>query len=216
MTITLYMAIASPPCNFVRSVAKHAGIELTLKKVDMANKEHLRDEYLKINPFHKVPAMDDDGFVVYESNAIAYHLLRKYAPESQLYPACIKTRTRIDQILSSISTTLHTAAIAFLFPRFIQKTKPTAEELADFEQNFVSGLEHLIGDGKFAASDAFTLADIALTTRIVVALENGYVDPAKFPKLASYYDRVKREQPHFEEICMPGANNLKEAFAKLK
>ncbi|KAH7956296.1 hypothetical protein HPB52_007898 [Rhipicephalus sanguineus] len=171
MTIILYNIVGSPPCNLVRSLAKHAGIELKLKNLDYANKEHLGDEYLKINPFHKVPALDDDGFVFYESNAIAYYLLRKYAPESELYPACIQTRTRIDQVLSAIVTTIHSATAVFNRPRILLKTKPTTEELAQFEQNVVRGLEHLIGDGKFAVGDDFTLADMALTTRIVVALE---------------------------------------------
>ncbi|KAH7956298.1 glutathione S-transferase 1-1 [Rhipicephalus sanguineus] len=216
MIIILYNVVGSPPCNLVRSLAKHAGIGLKLKNLDFANKEHLGEEYLKINPFHKVPAIDDDGFVVYESNAIAYHLLRKYAPESELYPACIQTRTRIDQILSAIATTIHSATSVFMRPRIFLKTKPTAEELAEFEQNVVRGLEHLIGDDKFAVGDNFTLGDMALTTRIIVALENGFVDPSKFPKLARYYDRVKREQPYFEEIYRPAINHVKELFGKLK
>ncbi|XP_037565049.1 glutathione S-transferase D1-like [Dermacentor silvarum] len=111
MTITLYNINGSPPCNLVRTLAKHVGIELNLKNLDAANKEHLRDEYLKVNPFHKVPAIDDEGFILYESNAIAYYLLRKYAPDSELYPACIKTRSQIDQILSAVVTTIHYATV---------------------------------------------------------------------------------------------------------
>ncbi|KAL1422015.1 hypothetical protein MTO96_039217 [Rhipicephalus appendiculatus] len=141
MTIILYNVVGSPPCNLVRSLAKHAGIELKLRNLDFANKEHLGAEYLK------------------------------YAPESELYPACIQTRTRIDLILASIATTIHTAGADFMRPRIRQKTKPTTEELVQFEQNYVRGLEHLIGDGKFAVGDKFTVGDMALTTRIVVALE---------------------------------------------
>ncbi|XP_065286659.1 glutathione S-transferase 1-like [Dermacentor albipictus] len=216
MTITLYNINGSPPCNLVRSLAKHLGIELKLKNLDAANKEHLSDEYLKVNPFHKVPAIDDEGFIVYESNAIVYYLLRKYAPESELYPACIKTRTRIDQILSAVVTTIHNATIDTFRPLISRKTKPTTEEIAALEENIVRGLEHLIGDGKFAAGDNFTVADMALTGRLPVALETNFVNPSKFPKLASYYDRIKREQPYFEEIYKPAIDKFKGMLADLK
>ncbi|XP_075539880.1 glutathione S-transferase 4-like [Dermacentor variabilis] len=251
MTITLYNINGSPPGNLVRALAKHLGIELKLKNLDAANKEHLSDEYLKVNPFHKVPAIDDEGFIVYESNAIVYYLLRKYAPESELYPASIKTRTRIDQILSAVVTTIqpksdsfvrdmfspllrlssrpnedhfarccyhvaYTSILTASRPLISRKTKPTAEEIAALEENIVRALEHLIGDGKFAAGDTFTIADMALAGRLPVALENNIVNPSKFPKLASYYDRVKREQPYFEEIYKPAIDRFKGLMDDLK
>ncbi|XP_054923586.2 glutathione S-transferase 4-like [Dermacentor andersoni] len=216
MTITLYNINGSPPCNLVRTLAKHLGIELKLKNLDAAKKEHLSDEYLKINPFHKVPAIDDEGFIVYESNAIAYYLLRKYAPESELYPASIKTRTRIDQILSAVVTTIHNAMIDAILPIITQKTKPTTEQITALEENCARGLEHLIGDGKFAAGDTFTVADMALAGRIPAVLENIFINPSKFPKLASYYDRVKREHPYFDEIYKPAIDKYKGQLADMK
>nr|XP_050029267.1 glutathione S-transferase 2-like [Dermacentor andersoni] len=215
MTITLYNVDRSPPCAFVRSLAKHLAIELKHKNLDFTNKEHCSDEYLKINPFHKVPAIDDEGFIVYESNAIAYYLLRKYAPESKLYPTCIKTRTRIDQVLACLSSNIYSATVAFLLPRFVENTKPTAEEKSAFEENVLRGLEHLIGD-KFAVGETFTLADVAMTSLVATALENNLVDYTKFPKLRSYYERVKHEQPCFEEIYGPVLNNMRQLSARLK
>ncbi|XP_072142999.1 glutathione S-transferase 1-1-like [Dermacentor andersoni] len=159
MTITLYNINGSPPCNFVRTLAKHLDIDVKLKNLDYSHKEQFSDEYLKISPFLKAPAIDDEGFVLYESNAIAYYLLRKYAPDSELYPACIKTRTHIDQILSSLVTTIHSQTAVFV---------------------------------------------------------NKFVDPSKFPKLASYYDRVKRKQPYFEEIYKPVIYSIEQLFDSLK
>ncbi|XP_075539443.1 glutathione S-transferase D1-like [Dermacentor variabilis] len=216
MTITLYNLNGSRPCNFVRTLAKHLGIELKLKNLDAAKKEQFSDEYLKINPFHKVPAIDDEGFILYESNAIVYYFLRKYSPESELYPACIKTRTRIDQILSAVATTIHNAMIDTVHPIIRRKTKPTTEEITALEENFARGLEHLIGDDKFAVGDTFTVADMALAGRIPLVLENKFVNISKFPKLASYYDRVKREDPYFEEIYKPAIDKYKGQLADLK
>ncbi|KAH6931963.1 hypothetical protein HPB50_001853 [Hyalomma asiaticum] len=216
MTITLYNLRRSPPCGFVRSLAQHLGIEMVVKDLDFTKKEHHSEHYLKINPFHKVPAIDDDGFVVYESNAIAYYLLRKYAPESDLYPTCVETRAIIDQILACASGLIHNHSAVFFRPRVWQKIKPTAEEVRAFEEDVVKGIEHLIGDGKFAAGDKVTLADLAIFAHLTLAFENDTVDKGKFPKLASYYERVKRELPYIEEVHRPAVEFFKKIWAELK
>ncbi|XP_070389067.1 glutathione S-transferase 1-like [Dermacentor albipictus] len=216
MTITLYNLDRSPPCMFVRSLAKHIGVALKIKDVDFDKKEHLTDEYFKINPFRKAPVIVDGDFSVYESNAIAYYLLRKHAPESELYPAGLKIRTRIDQVLAGLANKIDGPLVLFFFHRIVRKTKPSAEELQEFEQKVITGIEYLVGDDKFAAGDTLTLADLAVIPYLTLALENDSVDPAKFPKLASYYKRVRKELPYYEEIRSDGMKYFKELWATLK
>uniref|UniRef100_A0A1E1XBE0 Putative glutathione s-transferase n=1 Tax=Amblyomma aureolatum TaxID=187763 RepID=A0A1E1XBE0_9ACAR len=216
MPIVLYNLVGSPPCGFIRALAKEIGVELSIKNLDFQKKEHLSEDFLKINPFHKVPAIDDDGFVVYESNAIAYSLLRKYAPESELYPACVRGRTRIDQVLASASCNIHIHLGNFFRPRFMAQLKPTDEEVSAFEENVFKGLENLIGDKKFAVGDKIPLADLCLIGHVTLTIECGYVDKSKFPKLTGYYDRVKAELACFDEIYAPTISAMKELLAKLK
>ncbi|XP_077511397.1 glutathione S-transferase 1-like [Amblyomma americanum] len=216
MSIILYNLFGSPPCGFVRSLAKEIGVELTLKNLDYANKEHLSKDFLNVNPFHMVPTIDDEGFIVYESNAIAYYLLRKYAPSSKLYPANIKDRARIDQVLSTASCSIQPHLVTFLRPRFWEKTEPTVEEVTSFEKNVLKGLEYLIGDTKFAVGNEVTLADLSLIGHLIIALENHSIQKAKFPKLTAYYQRLKSALPYFEEIHGPAIEFVKEVWAKLK
>nr|QLY71959.1 Epsilon class glutathione S-transferase protein 1 [Dermacentor marginatus] len=216
MPVTLYNLPGSPPCGFVRCIAKHVGVEMQVRNVDLANKEHLGDEYLKINPLHKVPAIDDDGFVLYESIAIAYYLLRKYAPKSELYPDDIKVRTRVDQVVAAVSSTVHPSAVAFYRPRFFFKKKATAEDVTAFEENVVKGLQQLLGDAKYAVGDKLTLADLSIVSHLTLALEIDCIDHAKYPKLVSYYERMKTELPYFEEIYRPAICHVKQQWASLQ
>uniref|UniRef100_A0A023FVE9 Putative glutathione s-transferase n=1 Tax=Amblyomma parvum TaxID=251391 RepID=A0A023FVE9_AMBPA len=216
MPIVLYNLVGSPPCGFIRSLAKEIGVDLNVKNLDVTKKEHLSEDFLKINPFHKVPTIDDDGFIVYESNAIAYYLLRKYAPESELYPNCLRGRTRIDQVLAAASSYIHPHLGTFFRPRFFTHTKPTDEEVGTFEENVCKGLENLIGDKKFAVGDKITVADLCLIGHVTLCIECGYVDKAKFPKLVGYYERVKSELPYFDEVYAPNISAMKEILAKLK
>lgn len=59
----------------------------------------------------------------------------------------------------------------FQRPRFFTLTKPTPEEQTAFEENALKGLEHLIGDGKFAVGDKLTLADLSLISYLILVLE---------------------------------------------
>jgi len=46
--------------------------------LDMANGAHKADDYLKISPFGQVPAIDDNGITLSDSNAILIYLEKKY------------------------------------------------------------------------------------------------------------------------------------------
>ncbi|XP_037514402.1 glutathione S-transferase 1-1 [Rhipicephalus sanguineus] len=216
MPVLLYNLVGSPPCGFIRCLAKEIGVQLSLKDLDFGKGEHRSAEFLKINPFHKVPAIDDSGFIVYESNAIAYYLLRKYAPESQLYPNCIKTRTRIDQVLAAVNGNINPSLGAFLRPLCLQSTKHGADELKACEENVVKTLERLVGESKFAAGDKITIADLCLIGHVIFCLEIPCVNKAKYPKLTAYYDRVKSALPYFDEIYGPVLTLIKKLWDRMK
>uniref|UniRef100_A0A224YTY0 Glutathione s-transferase n=1 Tax=Rhipicephalus zambeziensis TaxID=60191 RepID=A0A224YTY0_9ACAR len=216
MPVLLYNLVGSPPCGFIRCLAKEIGVEMNLRDLDLAKGEHRSEEFLKINPFHKVPTIDDNGFIVYESNAIAYYLLRKYAPESDLYPTCIKTRTRIDQALAAASGSIHPNLGTFFRPRYFQGTKPSADEVKAFEENVINSLEQLVGENKFAVGDKITIADLCLIGHVTVCLEVPCIDKAKYPKLAAYYNRVKGALPYFEEIFGPVLVQINKVWERLK
>jgi glutathione S-transferase len=78
--ITLY---GSPRSSAGRCIwtLEEAGIPYTLKDVDMKNKEHKSEAYLKINPMGKVPAMTDGNVTLFESMAINYYIAEKYKKE---------------------------------------------------------------------------------------------------------------------------------------
>lgn len=47
--------------------------------VDLVKGEHKSDEFSKIQPFNKVPYINDDGYIMYESRAITRYIAAKYA-----------------------------------------------------------------------------------------------------------------------------------------
>ncbi len=56
--------------------------------VDFATGEHKSAKHMALQPFGKVPALDDDGFILFESRAMAKYLAKKYASQgTPLLPA---------------------------------------------------------------------------------------------------------------------------------
>lgn len=98
---TLYYMQLSGPCRLVMMVGKMVGVEFDLKHLDLMKKEHLTPEFLKLNPFHKIPTfVETDGFSLGESRAIATYLVQSRQPDSELYPAKdLKKRAQIDKWL---------------------------------------------------------------------------------------------------------------------
>ncbi|XP_037514398.1 glutathione S-transferase 1 [Rhipicephalus sanguineus] len=215
MGYTLYNFNGSPPCATVRMLAKHIGVDLELKTVDTFKKEQFAPEYLKLNPFHKIPTLSDDGFIVYESSAICYYLLRKHAPESELYPDCPRVRAHIDQALATISSTIQPHYFEFFKPRFYELTKPTAEDMEQFEENVIKGFEHVLGDGNYVLGDKLSLADLSLVAHLTIVLEVPFLNAEKYPKLKAYYNRLKAQLPYFEEVNRQGISDLNALSASL-
>src|SRR5438477_335712 len=67
-------------------MAKELGLDYENVPINFANGGTRTPEYLRINPNGHVPAIDDDGVILWESMAINLYLAKKHAAGS-LYPA---------------------------------------------------------------------------------------------------------------------------------
>ncbi|XP_040066744.2 glutathione S-transferase 1-like [Ixodes scapularis] len=216
MPVDLYDSTFSSPCTQVRMLARHIGAELNLREVNFTKNEHLSPEFFKINPFHKVPTLCDDGFVVYESTAICLYLLNKYAPDSELYPKDLQKRARVDQILATVTSFVQPRYAEFYATSLRLMKKPTAEQVQALEEGALKGIETLIGDGQFATGDQLTLADLSLVAHLSFTIKLPVFDSSKFSKLVSYYGRVSAQLPYFAETNEKYIDALFRKWANLK
>ena len=114
-------------------VIKHLDLDVNHFVIDLTKGEQKNPEYLKVNDLMilfqgqflnfffsqineagQVPAIDDDGFKLGESRAIATYLCNKYAPDSELYPKDPKKRAQVDRLLYFDAGTLYNTANAVM------------------------------------------------------------------------------------------------------
>ncbi len=99
MPIDCYYFNISAPCRAVLLTAKMVGVELNLKSINLLAGEQMEPYFIKINPTHQVPTIDDAGFILYESRAICAYLANKYGKDDKLYSKVPKERAIVDQRL---------------------------------------------------------------------------------------------------------------------
>ncbi|CAG0922623.1 unnamed protein product, partial [Notodromas monacha] len=133
MGITLYYMSPSPPSRAVDFLIKELELDAELKQVNLLEKDQLKPEFLALNPTHTIPTLDDNGFVVWDSeclifplsnlcpdytrsflnanffydcsHAILQYLASKYGKDSTLYPKDPENQATVNNRLFFNATT---------------------------------------------------------------------------------------------------------------
>lgn len=120
MVLKLYYLAASPPARSVLLGIRNLGLEVDVVNVDLFKREHLTPEFMRLNPAHQVPVLDDNGFILSESRAILGYLVNKYQPGSTMYPTDAQKRAIVDQRMyyDTVVFQKNSAAIVSYFKSF--------------------------------------------------------------------------------------------------
>src|SRR5262249_9756416 len=75
------------PNGYKASIAlEELGIPYEVHPVNLTENEQMTPEFLKLNPNHKIPVIDDGGQVIWESGAILLHLGEQHDPKGIILP----------------------------------------------------------------------------------------------------------------------------------
>lgn len=95
--LVLYHSPYSPFSRSVLLFCRFLKFDVEVKEVDLMEEDQMEPEFLKINPQHCVPTIDDDGFYLWESRAILSYLMETKAPH--MLPNSPEERAVINQRL---------------------------------------------------------------------------------------------------------------------
>jgi len=142
-------------------IEKKIAHELVL--VDMAQRKHRDPAYLALNPYGRVPVLEEDGFVLYESTAILNYLEATH-PAPALVPANPQGRALVDMHmkLCDIQMTRHAGTIVFP-KRFLPKERWNEAAIAEAKgeiEKHLAILEKQLAGKTYLVAEQFTLAEI--------------------------------------------------------
>lgn len=209
--LTIYGSEVSSPSNKVRFMANLAGVEYEYRSIHLAKGEARSPEFLKKHPAGKVPVIEDNGFVLFESNAIVKYLARKYRPE--LYPSDIEQQAVVDQWMDFISAHVGLAMAKITFNRILAPLRKmevdqrSLDEGQKFMHRFLPPVDNLIGasDDSYVLGKTMSIVDVNLLATLDPAEASG-VDLARYENIQRWRDRLKKEDFYtrchrsFEEV----------------
>jgi len=170
------------PCPFgqkVRIVLAEKGLSYELIEVDLAQGEQRRPEFLRLNPFARVPVLVDEDSTIYDSTIIAEYLEDEY-PEPPLLPAigasALRAMTRSWEDFADTSFTIQVGQLMAETSKSegerdsnrIQRLQQSVERMLNF-------LNHQLQGQDFLAAQ-FSVADIGFVPRMLVLKDLG-IDP---------------------------------------
>jgi len=194
----LHIINGSPACKSVRWAAEILGIDLNLKICNVWKGEQYSPDFIKKNPAHVVPTLEDKGFSLGERGAIMKYLVATHSPGHTLYPDDIKTQAQIDWILLFDAGTLYAYMREYLYPHLFFG-KPKNEETEKVFREKLGVLEGFLGDKNYLVGDSLTLADLSILASINMTQLIGY-DLSEYKKLLKWREHIKKEIPNYEVV----------------
>lgn len=172
----LYHVPGARSCR-VRWLLEELEIAYELETLSLADGSLRTKEYLALNPQGKVPTLEDQGIVFYESGAILQYLLERYGA-GRLAPAIDSpSRPIFLQWFHWAEATLMPPMGAIMGNRFVLKQQDRSEEALSVARRQLANSLRILGqavEGKrFLVDDEFSAADIMAAYSLTLAKNVG-------------------------------------------
>jgi len=188
--LRLYCHPLSTFSQRIRIALLEKRIPAELVEVDLFSRAQHRPEYLRKNPYGRVPAIEEDGFVLFESTAILEYL-EATRPSPPLLPGDARLRALVTMHVKVCDLEFAEPARVILIPkRFLPKERwridPMAEARARIEKHLAI-LEGQLAGREYLVGDQFSLTEVCYAP-LLQFLSTLEVNPG--PAIAAWTARV--------------------------
>ena len=187
--VRLYRNPKSGHCHRVELMMALLGVPYETVDLDMANGAHKAPDYLRISPLGQVPAIDDNGVAMADSNAILTYLVLRYGEAGTWRGRTPEEAAEVQRWLSIAAGEITSGPCA---ARLVTVFGATLDhEAAKTGAHALFRMMELHLDGRdWLAADRLTLADIAGYSYIAHAPEGG-VSLSPYPAITAWLRRIE-------------------------
>lgn len=159
-----------------------------------------------MNPHGRVPVIDDDGVVVWESHAVLRYLAARYGAGT-FWADDPAERSRADRWIDWSATTLQPDFLNGVFWGFYRTPEAQRDEAAVAAKvaacaRHMQQLDRALAERPWLGGDRFGLADIPAGTNLFryygVAVERPWV-----PRVEAWYRRLQQRPAYREHVMLP-------------
>lgn len=191
--VTIYGPAMSTFVRTARMACAEKGVSHAVEEVDFR-----AEEYRRLHPFNKVPAMRHGDFILYETGAICRYVDRAFAGPP-LQPQDTKALARMDQWMSAVNDYVYTVMIEEIcWERLVvpmEGGQPDEAKIAAAVPKLIEQIaifERALENSPYLAGAEMSLADLALFPILVYvkATPEGQAALPKAPALMAWFARM--------------------------
>jgi glutathione S-transferase len=194
----LYDAARSGNCHKVRLLLALLALDYETISIDLAAGENRQPAYLAVNPRGQVPALEDEGEVIWDSQAIMVYLARHFGGEQWL-PTAPLPMARVMEWLAVSENEMHyglaraRAALQFNAPWNVEECQRIGAAALNL-------LETGLAQSRWLAGSQITIADLACFPYAALAPQSG-LDLKLYPAVRRWIGSIQ-SLPGY--VGMPG------------
>ncbi len=176
----------------VQMLCEELKIPYRYETVDLMNGVQYEPAFLKLNPNSKVPVIEDDGFVLWESQAIMRYLADKHKAAAW-YPTDPKARAVVEQWLDWNQTRFSPEAGKIMFNTHFAGERRSDQAIEDARKwllKILPVMDGALARQPYLCGDHITIADLAVVTSLAY-LEMCRYDLGPYPAIRRWYDGIK-------------------------
>jgi len=161
-------------------------------------------EYRKMNPNGRVPTIEDDGFVLWESHTIVRYLCAKHSM-GKLCPSDLRVRADAERWMDWAFT--FQSAMRDVFWGLIRTPPEKRDQKAidagvKASHELAGMLDGVLADRPYVAGDQFTMGDIPIGCEVQRYLRVPIERP-KRPHLEAWFERLRQRPPFVKHVDLP-------------
>ena len=191
--IKLYTFPPSTNSRKVRIALLEKGLEFERINVDLSKKEQKNPEYLKIHPFGQIPALDDEGFIIYDSTVINEYLEDEY-PYPSLMPSDSEGRARARLMEDLRDTHFNPYFVHIIHEMRKPEGERDSQRIDNAKAEITKCFDRIEAElqGKDYLAGPFSLADVAFMSNIELLDRFGIIVPTdRYKNTAAWIARLK-------------------------
>ena len=182
----IYSFPYSLPSYRVRLAASVMGFDSEIEDINIAEGQQKEEQYLKINPLGKIPAIQDDEVVVTDSLSILRYLARKHASRNWYPEDQPELAARVDTLLSLVANELYDSVEkGRLIKAFKMLPDSEHDNCVEVGGTVLTYLNTLLEGQDVLVLDVPTIADVAVLSTLLYAGE-AHISLEEYPNISRW------------------------------
>ena len=181
------------------------GLDYETHWVKLDQEEQMKPEFLALNPNHKIPVIEDDGQVLWESGAILLHLGEKHDPEGRILP--VEAKKRMEAIQYAF---FQTGGIGPNLGRLGQALRKEGEKNTEMIAIFAGEMKRLVGvidrilsDEREYLAGPYSIGDIMHFPWLRIVQNIGSPELLELPRVVAWLDRIAQRPAVEKGMAVP-------------